>query len=218
MDGQAERGGVQAPGLGESQRGVLEALKREGARTVPELARALALNVETLRSHLRALEGHGLVRRAAKRTQGRGRPEILYALTPAAESLFPRREGEVLQGLARHLATSGHEALLRDYFEDYIGGRREAALARVAGLAGRARLEASARVLTELGFMAEVLDGEAGPQLRLSHCPLREVVEVTRIPCGVEIGFVRELVGEELTRVSYMPAGGHACAYRADVP
>lgn len=208
---------MHAPGLGESQRSIVEVLKREGARTVPELSRALSLNVETLRSHLRALEGHGLVRRESKRTQGRGRPEIVYGLTSAADSLFPRRDGEVLQGLAQHLAASGHEDLLQAYFEEYIGSRREAALARVAGLSGRARLEASAQVLTELGFMAEVQEGGAGAQLRLSHCPLRGLVEVTRIPCGVEIAFVRELLGEELTRVSYIPAGGHACAYQVGV-
>src|SRR5690606_19361979 len=120
---------------------------------------------------------------------GRGRPEIVYGLTSQAELLFPRREGEVLEGLARHLASSGHEDLLREYFEEYIGDRREAALERVAGLSGRARLEASARVLTELGFMAEVQDDAAGVRLRLSHCPLRGLVEVTRIPCGVEIAF-----------------------------
>ena len=206
---------MRAPGLGESQRSIVEALKREGSRTVPELARALSLNVETLRAHLRALEGHGLVRRESQRTRGRGRPEIVYGLTAEAESLFPRREGEVLQGLARHLAASGQEEVLREYFEAYIGARREVALARVAGLAGRERLTVAAEVLTELGFMAEVVDAEGGARLRLSHCPLRGLVEVTRIPCGVEGAFVRELLGEELTRVSYIPAGDRACAYHA---
>lgn len=207
---------MRAPGLGASQRAVLEAIKRLGVASAPALSAALGLNVETLRSHLRALEGHALVRREPSRRSGRGRPEVVYGLTAEGEALFPRREGEVLQALVSHLRRGGQEALLDGFFEQYIGTRRGASLARVAHLEGRARLEESARILTELGFMAEVVETGGPPRLRLCNCPLRDLVQVTKIPCRVEVAFVRELLGEELTRVSYIPAGASSCSYEVD--
>lgn len=203
-----------APGLGESQRAILDALKRRGEATTAGLAAELGLNAETVRDHLRALGAHGLVRRAGSVRGGRGRPELVHGLTPAAEALFPRREGETLRQLAAYLRENGHERLLERFFERLVAERRQEALARVAPLAGRERLEEVARILTELGFMAEVEGAADGPRLRLCHCPLRELVDETAIPCRAEIGFVAELLGETLARVSYIPAGDPSCSYR----
>lgn len=207
---------MKAPGLGESQRSILGALKRRGSTTIPQLATELGLNIETVRDHLRTLTGHGLVRREGSRRSGPGRPEIVYGLTPEAETLFPRREGEILQDLASYLKETGNERILRDFFERHIGSRRDEALARVEHLEGRDRLEEVARIFSELGFMAVVEEPADDPKLRLCHCPLRELVGVTKIPCLAEIGFIKELLGERLTRLSYMPAGGMCCSYRIE--
>lgn len=205
---------VSAPGLSGSRRMLLNTLKREGSATIPVLAEGAGLNVETVRHHLEALAGQGLVERQGTRRSGPGRPEVVYGLTDDAEALFPRREGEILRGLVEHLLARGHEGLLKEFFDAYIDERREAALARVSHLEGAARAEEAARVLSELGFMALAQEGADSAELRLCHCPLREVVEVTRIPCRAELGFIRELMGESLTRLSYIPAGDASCTYR----
>lgn len=202
-----------APGLGASQRQVLRTLKLHGATTIPQLAAVLELNVETVRHHLQMLRALKLVEERGRRRTGRGRPEVLYALTLDAEALFPRREGEVLRALAEHLLETGNEQALEEFFDRYIGGRREEALRRVEHLEGDERLAEVARILSELGFMAQVGEGEVA-DLRLCHCPLRELVGVTKIPCRAELGFVRELLGERLTRLSYIPAGDASCTYR----
>lgn len=207
---------MRAPGLGQSQRAILEVLKRRGSATVPQVAAELGLNIETVRDHLKALAAHALVRRTGSVKSRPGRPEILYGLTPEAEALFPRREGEILHELAAYLKRSGNERLLRDFFEQSIGRLREGALARVQHLEGRARVEEVARIFSEFGFMARV-EGQPGePQLRLCHCPLRALVDVTRLPCVAEIGLMGELLGEKLTRLSYIPAGAPSCSYRIE--
>jgi predicted ArsR family transcriptional regulator len=205
---------MKTPGLAESQRSILEVLKRSGGASAPRLAAALGLNAETVRSHLRALAGHGLVQRQASVRGGRGRPEIMFGLTGAAELLFPRREGEILRGMVTHIRESRHPELLREYFESYVEDRRAASLARVERLEGRPRLEAAAQILSELGFMAVVEEAGQGPRLRLCHCPISDLVEVTTLPCQVEVGFITELLGEELARVSYMPSGHASCSYQ----
>lgn len=205
---------VTAPGLGDSRQRLLNSLKRSGAATIPALAAEAGLNVETVRHHVRGLAAQGLVeRRGTQRTAGR--PEVVYGLARGAEPLFPRREGEILRALVVHLKETGNESLLKGFFDAYIGERRGEALARVENLEGRARVEEVARILSELGFMALVQEDAAAPGLRLCHCPLREVVEVTSIPCRAELAFIRELMGERLTRLSYIPAGDAACTYRS---
>lgn len=201
-------------GLGESQQKILEHLKRRGSSTIPAIAADLDLNVETVRTHLRALGSEGLVQRVGSRRRGPGRPEILYGLTDAAETWFPNRESEVLKELTTYLQTAGEQEVVNEFFADYVGRRRSVAMSRVEDLSGEARLHEVARILTEDGFMAEVQTDEEGRRvLRLSHCPLRQLVDVTRAPCRAELSFVRELLGERLVRVSYIPTGDAACCY-----
>src|SRR5690606_12134927 len=83
-------------GLGARQQELVLLLKQQGAATIPELAARMGLNVETVRHHVQAVERQELIARVGTRRAGRGRPEIVYGLTAAAEALFPRREGEVL--------------------------------------------------------------------------------------------------------------------------
>jgi len=208
---------MDSPALNASQRAILDRLKHGGNTTVPRLAQALDLNVETVRGHVNGLVREDLVRREDAIRDGPGRPEIVYGLTADAERLFPRREADILRRLAEFLRRTNHQAVLDAFFDEWIGERRAEALARLEGLAGRERLEEVAALLSELGFMAVVEDASAGgPRLRLCHCPLRGLVEATRMPCRVEIGFVRELLGEDLVRESYIPAGDASCSYRME--
>lgn len=203
---------------GETQGRILDRLKRHGPSTVPALADALDRAVETVRTHLRRLEREGLVRREGRRRKGPGRPEIVFGLAPAAQALFPNHEAELLRDLARFLEGEGRADVIRRFFDARLRERRDDALARVAGLTGEARLDETVRILAEDGFMPEVGVDDAGrPLLRLTHCPIRGLVDVTPAPCRAEIGFVRELLGTALVRVSYIPAGDSACCYALEV-
>lgn len=205
---------LNAPGLGESQRSILSRIKERGHATIPELADEIGLNIETVRGHVRTLVATGLVRRDGSRSTGPGRPEVVYAVTEEAEALFPRREGDTLRELTAHLVNRGQTHVLKEFFEGQIGVRRAEALERVRHLQGRARVEEVGRIFTELGFMAVVEGSDDAPQLRLCHCPIRSMINETTIPCVAEIGLIRELLGEELMRESYIPAGGTSCSYR----
>lgn len=218
MDAQSRAHRLGATGLGDTQRRVLELLKRRGEQSVGELADALDLAAETVRGHMNALTGRGLVARAGRRKAGPGRPEILYRLTDEAQSLFPSEEAHLLRDLTGYLIDEGHEAVLEVFFRDRVAEQREGARDRVEGLSGRERLDEVAAILTEEGFMAEVVEAGDGrpPGLRLCHCPLKEMVAVSRLPCHAEEAWIRELLGEELARRSWMPEGDRTCSYDVD--
>jgi len=204
--------GAAPPGLGDSRRRLLDAIKRHGTATLREAAADLALARETVREHLNALGAEGLVERAGTRRGGPGRPEIVYRLTARAETLFPRRDGEVLGELTAWLLARGGEPMLREFFQGRAAARLAAARTRLAGLRGRKRLEEVARILSDLGYMADV----AGGALRLAHCPIRSVVDVTHLPCRAELAMVEGLLGRTLRRTDYLLEGGTSCSYRVE--
>lgn len=214
MDAPTPPAGLRTPGLGETQRRVLEQLKLRGELTLAELAEEFDLARETLREHLNALAGRGLVRRAGRRKDGPGRPENVYALDEGGEALFPRREGEVLRELARHLLEGDRGEELEAFFRRRVAQVGEEALESVRELEGEERLDAVARLLADQGFMPEVFEGEDGrPRLRLCHCPLRELVEATHLPCRAELAWVGEALDEPMERESFMPDGDRTCTY-----
>lgn len=201
------------PGLGDSQKTILELLLRSGQASLADLEASLELATETLRDHLKALAAKGLVERAGVRREGPGRPHVLYRLSNAGVELFPRRAGELLRELASFLQDSGNAHLLEAFFDARAERKRELLAGRVAGLEGVDRIAEVARILSEEGFMAEIDDTSHGPRLRLCHCPLREVVAVSHLPCRAEMMLVRELLGAPLHRESFMPEGDSSCTY-----
>ncbi len=96
--------GIAREELSPARRAVLDALiDLGGRRTVAELAGALGQHVNTVREHLEALAGAGLVQRSLRRSTGRGRPASLYRATLAATPAGP--EYAVLaEVLITHLA------------------------------------------------------------------------------------------------------------------
>jgi len=196
-----------------THRALLDALKHRSRATVPELSLDLDRNIETVREHLRTLTAQRLVRRDGTIQRGPGRPEVAFVLTEDAEALFPRREGEILHALGRYLVDHGKQELLRDFFDTHVATRREAALARVTHLTGRKRLLAVTEILDEMGFMPVLEGTRAAPRLRLCHCPMRDLVDATDIPCRAEIGLLTELLGARPTRTGYIPDGDCGCSY-----
>lgn len=202
-------------GLGDSQTALLDRLKRRGEATLAELEADTGLARETVRDHCRGLAAQGLVERAGSRRAGPGRPQVVYRLAARAERLFPRREGALLRELAEFLAAEDREELLERFFAARTERRRASLESRLSGLSGADRLVEMARALSEEGFVAEAEAGAGeAPGLRLCHCPLRDLVAVSHLPCRAEMHLVEELLGESLERVSFMPQGDSSCTYR----
>jgi predicted ArsR family transcriptional regulator len=159
-----------------STRGQVLVLLRKGEHTVNELASALGLTDNAVRSHLTTLERDGLVRPSGTR-RGPRKPTVKYELSPEAEQLFPRAYGPIL----RHLLDALRAAVPKRKLDDVIrgaGGRIAGALfppgvpARSGEPADRA-----AAVLRELGGCCE-REGENGRvMLGCSDCPLGMAAE-----------------------------------------
>src|SRR5215204_1745164 len=138
----------------ESTRGQVVTLLRRSDHTVEELARALGLTDNGIRTHLVILERDGIVRQrgSVRSSSGGGKPAYVYELTVEAEDLFPKAYEPVLRRLLDVLSEregeERSEALLRT-----VGGRL-AEEREVPADDAHARLEAAVDVLNELGGLA----------------------------------------------------------------
>jgi predicted ArsR family transcriptional regulator len=179
----------------DSTRGQIVALLRRGVRTVEELARTLGLTDNAVRNHLATLERDGIVRQdGVRRSQGVGKPAVLYEVRAEAEPLFSRAYPPVLAAvvdvLVDELPAERADVVLREV------GRR---LARGAGGQAAGSLEerarAAAAVLNALGGEVDVVREGGSLRLRGHGCPLS--VAVARRPqvCRAVETLVGEIVG-----------------------
>jgi DNA-binding transcriptional ArsR family regulator len=130
-----------------STRGRIITLLRRSSRTVDELAQALDLTHTAVRAHLAALERDGLVHQHSERRGGK-KPSAVYELAPAAEELFPKSYGQLLDQLLDvlqgRMTPEEVETLLREV------GRRMAAQWKLPPAERRVRLEAAVNVFQDL--------------------------------------------------------------------
>jgi predicted ArsR family transcriptional regulator len=155
----------------ESTRGRIISLLRRETRTVNELATAVSLTDNAVRTHLDRLERDGLVRPSGTRP-GTRKPNILYTLTPAAERLFPKMYGPVLRQLLAVLAERLPAKKLNDFMR--AAGRRLAEEHRSAVKADQIedRVGEAIAVLGKAGGACESVRNDGKLIVRCFDCPL----------------------------------------------
>jgi len=177
----------------ETTKGKVLALLRRGSRTIDELASALGVTDNAIRIHIAALERDGIVRQRGVRPTG-GKPAYSYEVLPEAERLFTKAYIPVLTQLVAALEERMTPAELEDLLKD-VGRRLAAARGPVSGDL-RARMEAAATVLTELGGVVDVVEGQDGTlALRGFSCPLADAVRAHPATCRAAESLVASVAG-----------------------
>src|SRR5437667_8417648 len=148
---------------------ILAFLKVHGQASLAEVAAHLEVSKQGALRHLEALEALGLATVASAEPHGRGRPEHVYRLTPAAGDHFPDGHRELTAELVDFMSNEQ----LRQFFERRAA-RLEAEYApRLAGLDFEARVRELARLAPHHGHIAEGVEGDGGLAIRHRNCPIR---------------------------------------------
>jgi predicted ArsR family transcriptional regulator len=180
----------------QSTRGRIVSMLRPSKSTVEDLARALDLTDNGVRSHLAVLERDGIVRQrgSVRRSSGGGKPAYVYELTREGEQLFPKAYeptlGRLLDVLSERLGPEESEALLRSV------GRRlaeEHDYRRADG--AHARLKTAVEVLNELGGLAELEERDGVLVILGYSCPLAGVTPDHPEVCRMAEAMVAEVAG-----------------------
>jgi len=217
--------GLQSESLSEAKRRILWRLKRTEQTTAAVLADEFGLTDTAVRQHLDALEGLGLVERRNDRPNGRGRPPVLWSVTPAADAFFPDRHDDLLVGLmdAVH-STYGPETLSALFAQlgAYQRATYEAAMAADGEQSLAARLNDFARLRAADGFLTEILpdptdvDGTDSFVLTEHHCPVMTAARHCGAVCESDLEMIRGLMGPgtQVTAIGTLATGDARCTYR----
>lgn len=189
---------------------ILAFLKTRGHATLGEIAIHLEVSKQGALRHLEALQAEGLATAAAAAAHGPGRPESVYRLTPAAGEHFP--DGH--RALTGELVDFMTQSQLERFFEARAA-RLEAEYApRLAGLDFESRVRELARLATEHGHMAEVVEaGDGGLAIRHCNCPIQDVAARTGLPCANEQQMYERLLGTPVARTTWMAQAADDCTY-----
>jgi predicted ArsR family transcriptional regulator len=175
--------------IGGPVRGRIIALLRRGASTVEELAAALGVTDNAVRSHLQLLEREGVVNQTGTRQgPGAGKPAVTYAVASDAESSLSSAYAPVLATLLSTLAERSSPQELEDLLREV--GRRLGPDQPKSGSVDT-RVRAAAALLSSLGSELDVERTPEGYLLRGHACPLAAVVRDQPNACHA----VEELVG-----------------------
>jgi predicted ArsR family transcriptional regulator len=189
---------------------ILAFLKIRGHASLGEVAAHLEISKQGALRHMEALEVDGLATVAPADEHRRGRPENVYKLTPAAHAHFPNTHRELAGDLVEFLS----EEQLKRFFERRAA-RLEAEYApRLAGLDFEERVRELAKLATEHGHMAEVVDlPNGGLAIRHCNCPIQDVAARTGLPCVNEQQMYERLLGSAVTRSTWMREAANDCTY-----
>ena len=182
--------------LGSRREEVLAMLRAsDRALSAAEVAEATGLHLNTARFHLDALVDDQLAQRRSEPRDVPGRPRILYTADGPAPG--PRSYGllaEMLTGLVASLADAGPAAVEAGKAWGRHLVDRAAPSERVTETEAIGRLN---RVLDAIGFEPELRKGKQGVDVRLHHCPFREVAEKhTDVVCAIHLGLMQGALGE----------------------
>lgn len=160
-----------------------------------DVAAATGLHLNTARFHLDGLVEDRLAERISEARDLPGRPRILY--TAQGPTPGPRSYGllaEMLTGLVATLQDAGPAAVEAGKAWGRHLVERAAPSERVDAAEATDRLN---RVLDAIGFEPEIHKDKKGTEVRLHHCPFREVAEKhTDVVCALHLGLMQGALGE----------------------
>jgi predicted ArsR family transcriptional regulator len=198
---------------------ILEILKTERTATVEDLAGRLELTPMTIRHHLNVLQAQNLVAATkVRRSQKVGRPRLIYALTEAADQLFPQNYGDLARRIVTELKETVGKEETRALFRRVAGRMARQAPLPVEGQSFEDRLDQVARFLEGQGLITHWKKTDQGYVFTNVNCPYRRVAQEHGETCELDVELIRELLGIEPKRVSSLRQDEYACSYLLEVP
>ena len=184
---------------------ILDTLDQRGSATARQLAQAFGLTAANLRRHLAILQARSLVTRVGLQPgRGRGRPETLYALTPAGQGTsLEALTRALLAGLVANLDGAGSEEQIQALAKRMLSG----APAPTGQLTRR--LVATVQRLSTLNYKPHWEAKPQGPELVLGRCPYAAIIADHPELCRMDAHMLSNLLGTSVKQTAKLALGPH---------
>jgi predicted ArsR family transcriptional regulator len=198
--------------LSQTQRRVLETLKRLGDATADELAAALEVSPSAVRQHLGSLRSAGLIE--ARQDRGNaGRPADRYHATEQTEPLFVTSDDLSIELL--ELVGDEDPALVDRVFDRRRQRLVDDAAAHLAGTSVEDRVARVTELLDAQGYLCDweqLADDHF--RINLHNCAIWTVASRFRKACASELEYLQGVLPDAtVARVTHKTSGAHTCAY-----
>ena len=176
---------------------VLTYLTKSRTASVRDVSRALKMSAPTVRHHLRVLVSDGrLEMNSVRGRDGRGRPEKMFSLPPAAL-------GDNLSGLADALLSEAGSGFSPEALTKHLAGQ-----ANFAGQPVAKQLNLVVEKLNQMNYHARWEAGAEGPRIIFGHCPYAAIIAKHPKLCKMDESLLKELMGRPALQTSKIGADG----------
>ncbi len=190
---------------------VLNELKRTQGLAVPVIAERVKMSYMGVKDICTDLEKRGLLD-TWREPQPKGRPRLLYRLTPRAHELFPTTSNEatiaLLAAAQKLYGQTAPEKLLLVVFQRYT----ERYLEKMKGDTLPERAERLVHLRDLDGYMSE-LETDAGGGLRIveHHSPILDLLQTFPIVARLEGEMFQRVLGVPVRREQQFASGLYTC-------
>jgi len=196
---------------------VLELLRRKGRSSAETIAGDLGVTPNAVRQHLTNLERDGLVVSQPERS-GRGRPSLLFALTERADSVFPKRYGQLATMVLQEVQEMGGPGALDEVFARVAARHANAIEKDLDGLEFEEKLRRVVNWIGRAGTLAEQSEGVEGIQVTIHNCPFRNTALKFPQVCTITPQLISRLTGAAVSQSDSIHRRDPYCSFVVQRP
>lgn len=196
---------------------VLELLRRKGHCSAETIATDLGVTPNAVRQHLTNLERDGLVVSQPERS-GRGRPALLFSLTERADSVFPKRYGQLATMVLQEIQEMGGPDALDEVFSR-VAARHAAAIAPdLEGLDFDEKMRRVVKWIGRAGTLAEQSETPEGVKVTIHNCPFRNTALKFPQVCSITPHLMLRLIGTAVSQAESIHRHDPYCSFVVQRP
>ncbi|HET9780287.1 MAG TPA: helix-turn-helix domain-containing protein [Candidatus Dormibacteraeota bacterium] len=196
---------------------VLELLRRKGRSSAESIANDLGVTPNAVRQHLTNLERDGFVVSQPERS-GRGRPSLLFALTERADSVFPKRYGQLATMVLQEVQEMGGPDALDDIFARVAARHAQVIMHDLDGLDFDEKLRRVVAWIGRAGTLVEQTESAEGVKVTIHNCPFRNTALKFPQVCTITPQLISRLTGAAISQAESIHRRDPYCSFVVQRP
>ena len=196
---------------------VLELLRRKGHASAESIATDLGVTPNAVRQHLTNLERDGFVTSHPER-RARGRPSLLFTLTERADSVFPKRYGQLATMVLQEVQAMGGPDALDQIFARVAARHADAIERDLVGLDFDEKLKRVVAWIGRAGTLAEQQELPDGVQVTIHNCPFRNTALKFPQVCTITPHLISRLLGTAVSQSDSIHRHDPYCSFVVQRP